>query len=43
MVGLGGMHNGFFNIIRADVHDMGLRVIKPNNCVVMRHLFPFVK
>jgi hypothetical protein len=35
MVWFGGVNNGFFNIIRADVHDMGLRVIKPNNCVVV--------
>ena len=37
----GRAHHGFLNIIRADVHDMGFIVIEPDDCMVVRHNFPF--
>jgi hypothetical protein len=40
-MGFGGVNHRFFNIITTDVHNMGLRVIKPDNCVIVGHIFPF--
>ena len=40
---IGRLNQRFFNIIGADVHDMGFFMIKPDDCVVMRHGFPFLK
>jgi hypothetical protein len=31
------LDDGLFNIIRADVHDMGLYMVDPDDCVVVGH------
>ena len=39
---LGGTQDGRFDIIRADVHDVGFGVIDPYNGVIVRHGVSFV-
>ena len=32
-------HHRFFNVVRADVHDVGFVVVEPDDCMVVRHDF----
>jgi hypothetical protein len=38
-MGFGRMDHRFFHIVGADVHNVGFRMIEPDNRVIVRHVF----
>lgn len=42
LVGIGGVDDGFFHVLGADMHDARFGMINPDDGVMMRHGFPFL-